>query len=193
MGSSIHRRRLIFNSYIESILITIFISLTLRYFVISPYKMPTDSMAPTILKGDFIFAYTLPYGIRLPFIDSQIGETKEIRREQVVLFRYKIDDQSLYIKRIWGLPGDKIEISKGRLKINDREIISTPERLVLKPILVPPDSVFLMGDNPQMSDDLQYWSLISKDSILGNVTYIWFSVNDSIKEIRWDRIFKRVN
>ncbi len=199
MSSSIRRRHLIFKSYIEGILITLFIAASLRFFVVAPYKMPTDSMAPTIFKNDYVFVYTLPYGINLPFLDSKIGKIPTLKLGEVLLFRYKRDDQSVFIKRVWGLPGDKVEIKEGQLWVNDQPKGATPPTLKMKPTMIPTDSLFLMCDNSQLSDDSQYWSLISKEGILGQVTHIWLSFamdsneQGSSKSLQWDRIFKKVN
>jgi signal peptidase I len=200
MSSSDRRRSLVFKTYIESILITLFIAGSLRYFVVAPYKMPTDSMAPTIFKNDYVFVYTLPYGIDIPMTDHKIGKAPETKLGQVLLFRYKLDDQSVFIKRVWGLPGDKVEIKDSQLWVNDRLMGATPAAVKMKPTMIPPDSLFLMCDNPQLSDDSQYWSLISKDRIIGQVTHIWLSFaqghdNEQSfpKTLQWDRIFKKVN
>lgn len=107
--------------YTESLLVAVILALILRFFVISAYKIPTGSMAPTLKIGDFIFAYKLPYGIPLPFSNGEKIAQKLPERGDVVVFRYPGNETVNYVKRVVGLPGDKIEIKNKKLIINDRE------------------------------------------------------------------------
>jgi signal peptidase I len=127
-------RRLLWE-YFESLVIAIFIAVTLRAFVISAYKIPTASMAPTLQPGDFVFCFKLPYGIRIPFTESKLGAGKVPDRGEVIVFRFPMDDRVSFIKRVIGLPGDKIEIKNRKLWINDKpasyEDVENPEKLML--------------------------------------------------------------
>jgi signal peptidase I len=94
----------------------------LRSFVIEPFKIPSGSMMPTLLIGDFILVNKFTYGIRLPVINRKVIEVNTPQRGDVMVFRYPPDPSLDYIKRVIGLPGDRIEYRQKRLFINGREV-----------------------------------------------------------------------
>jgi len=101
-------------SFFPVILIVFF----LRSFLVEPFKIPSGSMIPTLLVGDFIVVNKYTYGIRLPVINKKIVEMNSPQRGDVVVFRWPVDPSLDYIKRVVGLPGDKIEYLNKRLTIN---------------------------------------------------------------------------
>ena len=94
----------------------------LRSFVVEPFKIPSGSMIPTLLVGDFILVNKWTYGIRLPVINKKIIDVNQPRRGEVMVFRYPADPSLDYIKRIVGLPGDKVEYIDKRLTINGEAV-----------------------------------------------------------------------
>ena len=100
----------------------ILIVLVLRAFIAEPFRIPSGSMMPTLLVGDFILVNKFDYGIRLPVINKKIIPIGEPQRGDVVVFRYPKDPSVDYIKRIIGLPGDKIIYRNKTLYINGKEI-----------------------------------------------------------------------
>ena len=111
---------IVLREYIESLLVAIIVAVFLRIFVVSAYKIPTSSMMPTLMAGDFVFAYKMPYGIPLPFAAEKIG-VEMPKRGDVVVFRLPGNESVNYVKRVVGLPGEKIEIRNKRLFIDDVE------------------------------------------------------------------------
>ncbi len=98
----------------------------LRSFVVEPFKIPSGSMIPTLLIGDFILVNKYSYGIRLPVINKKIIDVGEPHRGDVMVFRYPVDPSLDYIKRVIGVPGDKISYKNKRLSINGVLLPETP-------------------------------------------------------------------
>jgi signal peptidase I len=91
----------------------------LRSFLFEPFRIPSGSMLPTLLVGDLILVNKFDYGIRLPVINQKIIDVGLPQRGDVMVFRYPPEPNVDYIKRVVALPGDKIEYSEQKLKIND--------------------------------------------------------------------------
>ncbi len=100
----------------------ILIVFVLRSFIVEPFKIPSGSMIPTLLIGDFIAVNKFSYGIRLPVINKKIVELGEPQRGDVVVFRYPPDPSLDYIKRVVGLPGDRVAWQDKRLTINGKPV-----------------------------------------------------------------------
>jgi signal peptidase I len=90
----------------------------IRSFWVEPFKIPSGSMKPTLLVGDFILVNKYTYGIRLPVVNKKVVDINPIRRGDVVVFRYPADPTVDYIKRVVGTPGDKITYRGKRLTVN---------------------------------------------------------------------------
>lgn len=112
--------KIVLREYLESLIVAVIVALILRFFVISAYKIPTGSMVPTLMAGDFVFAYKLPYGVPVPFTGQKFA-VRAPERGDVVVFRPPGNESVNYIKRVVGLPGERIEIRQKKLFINERE------------------------------------------------------------------------
>ncbi|WP_300726492.1 signal peptidase I [Pseudomonas sp.] len=107
--------------YGKSFFPVLFIVLVLRSFLVEPFQIPSGSMKPTLDVGDFILVNKFSYGIRLPVIDKKIIEVGDPKRGDVMVFRYPSDPSVNYIKRVVGLPGDKVRYtSDKKLYVNDQ-------------------------------------------------------------------------
>ncbi|MFT7458307.1 MAG: signal peptidase I, partial [Planctomycetota bacterium] len=94
--------------YARSFFPVFFIVLVLRSFLFEPFRIPSASMMPTLLIGDFILVNKYEYGIRLPVLHNKIIDVKTPERGDIVVFRYPEDPKIPFIKRVVGLPGDKL-------------------------------------------------------------------------------------
>jgi signal peptidase I len=104
--------------YPKSFFPIILIVFVLRSFLVEPFKIPSGSMIPTLLVGDFILVNKYTYGIRLPVINKKIIDVNSPQRGDVMVFRYPENPGLDYIKRVVGLPGDRIEYRNKRLSVN---------------------------------------------------------------------------
>lgn len=104
--------------YARSFLPIFLVVLVLRSFVVEPFRIPSGSMIPTLLIGDFILVNKFSYGIRLPVVRTKVLELGEPERGDVVVFRFPRDPKVDYIKRIVGVPGDRIGYKGKTLFVN---------------------------------------------------------------------------
>jgi signal peptidase I len=104
--------------YARSFFPVALVVLLVRSFIFEPFRIPSDSMMPTLLDGDFIIVNKFAYGLRLPVLDQKLVAIGEPRRGDVVVFRYPPDPAINYIKRLVGLPGDRVQVLSDQLIIN---------------------------------------------------------------------------
>jgi signal peptidase I len=107
---------------IRALVIAVIIAFGVRSFVIEPFKIPSGSMIPTLLVGDYILVNKFSYGLRMPFTGDVLVPVGEPTRGDVVVFRFPDDPSVDYIKRVVGVPGDRIEITGDRVYINGQLI-----------------------------------------------------------------------
>lgn len=108
--------------YARSFFPVILIVLLIRSFLFEPFRIPSDSMMPTLLDGDFIFVNKYAYGLRLPVLNTKVVPIGEPKRGDVIVFRLPSDPATNYIKRLVGLPGDHITVRGQQLFINGEKV-----------------------------------------------------------------------
>ena len=113
--------------YSRSFFPVILVVFLLRSFLVEPFKIPSGSMMPTLLVGDFILTNKFIYGIRLPIINKKIINVEEPKRGDVMVFRYPMDTSVDYIKRVVGLPGDTVQYVDKKLIINGKPVQYTAD------------------------------------------------------------------
>ena len=111
--------------YSRSLFPVILAVLVLRSFIIEPFRIPSGSMMPTLLAGDFILVNKFAYGVRLPVVDTKIIPVGKPERGDVLVFRYPKNPSIDYIKRVIGLPGDKVSYYNKQLFINGEPATQT--------------------------------------------------------------------
>src|SRR3990167_10054843 len=144
----IKKKKSTFREYFDAFFFALIIAFVLRAFLVEAFKIPTKSMVPTLLVGDHIFVNKFTYGIRIPFTKEWITEFKSPEKGELIVFFYPGSESQLiggiklpdswksiigttdYIKRVVGLPGDKITIEGNNLFVNSEKINSYP--VVLK-------------------------------------------------------------
>ncbi len=115
-------RKSALREYSESIGAAVAIAILLRAFVVEAFQIPSGSMIPTLEVGDHIFVSKFSYGINIPFSDRKLVDFGIPRRGDVVVFKYPLDPTVDYIKRVVGLPGDRLEIKANQIYVNGEPV-----------------------------------------------------------------------
>jgi len=116
----------IWREWLESLLVIAVMAIVIRSFIVAPFKIPSSSMIPTLEIGDYLFVLRYPYGLKIPMTDIQLIP-KQVERGDVAVFIYPEDKSKDYIKRIVGIPGDKIVYDSNRLSVNGVEMALSVE------------------------------------------------------------------
>ena len=119
--------------YAESFFPVLLIVLVLRSFIFEPFRIPSGSMIPTLLVGDFILVNKFAYGVRLPVVHTKVLNVGEPEAGDVAVFRFPDNPSLDYIKRVVGVPGDTIEYRDKTLTINGEKILISGEELHRNP------------------------------------------------------------
>jgi signal peptidase I len=160
-------------------------------FLLQTYRLPSGSMKPTLLAGDYLVADKLIYLIRDPV------------RGELAIFKYPKDEKRDYLKRIVGFPGEEIEIRDRRVYINgvffkedyiakNGASLSTDSLRNYGPVTVPENKFFVLGDNRDESLDSRIFGFVDKNKIEGKIRVIYWSWDRKSFRVRWQRIGKIV-
>jgi signal peptidase I len=156
----------------------------MRVFVGEASVVPTASMEGTILVGDHLFLNKMLYGPEIPLVHWRLPMLKTIHRGDIVVFRYPKDPSETFLKRVAAVGGDVIEIRDGVLFVNSRAV-SEPYAVhqgplqtaheMMKPITVPRDHLFVMGDNRDNSSDSRDWGFVPLENVIGEPLMVYWS------------------
>lgn len=167
-------------SWVQVFVIALFGAWLLQNYVVVNATVPTGSMTSTINIGDRVLANRLAY---------KFGE---IKRGDIIIFKYPDNEELLYVKRVIGLPGDQIEIHDQKVTVNGQvlngDYLLEPTLYDWGPYNVPEDSYFCMGDNRNSSADSRYWdnTYVSHDKILGKVFLRYFPKFSTYKSVSYN-------
>ena len=189
------KRKSVLREYAEAIVIAVVLALFIRTFVVQAFKIPSGSMKPTLLVGDHILVNKFIYGIKIPFSDKTIIKLGKPKRGDVVVFKYPLDTKKDYIKRVIGLPGDKVELKNKQLFINGR-VTDDPHASYsiygnlrnFGPVSVPAHHLFVMGDNRDESSDSRVWGFVPDAYLKGKAFLIYWSWDSRDFGVRWSRL-----
>ena len=178
------------------------------------YSVPTGSMKPTIIEGDRIFVNKLAYQLQLPLSNISVMEWGQPERGDIVVFESKAADERL-IKRVIGIPGDRVEMNNNQLVINDthvtyyktnqpgveEEVLDTLQHQVqftgspsfpsFKSVEVPDGHILVLGDNRNNSADSRYYGFVPFSEIQGKATTVVASLDpENYYKPRTNRVLK---
>ena len=176
--------------------------LVLRSFLVEPFQIPTGSMIPTLKVGDFILVNKYAYGIRLPVVGTKILDVGDPERGDSMVF-IPPHEEEYFIKRVIGLPGDRVRYQNKTLYINGVEQTQVFQREVrdfrprqlefeetfgdrphaiyrnlyndprIQKWVVPEGHYFMMGDNRDQSNDSRFWGFVPDENVVGRAFAVW--------------------
>jgi signal peptidase I len=189
------RDKSVFREYFELIAETAVFVFFVMTFVVQAFQIPTGSMEPTLLVGDFLLVNKLAYSNHSSGLEKAILPRKDINRHDIVVFKYPNELTKDFVKRVIALEGQKVEIRDKQVFVNDEPLeemykYHSDNQVYTKteyyqyddvirdnygPVEVPPGHCFVMGDNRDNSMDSRYWGFLPMTHIKGRPWVIYFS------------------
>ena len=207
-------KKSIVREYFESLVIAVILALFVRTWVFQAFQIPTGSMEPNLLVGDHLIVNKMIFAPAVTGLERAILPDRDIRRGDIVVFKYPKNPERDFIKRVIGLPGDRLELHRKQVYINGQPIeqpyahfleatsTSGPAKVEdvreeYGPLTVPSGQYFMMGDNRDNSEDSRYWGFMPLSYVKGKALFIYFSIDQSkpggfFSNIQWGRILGRV-
>ena len=189
------REKSLFREYFELIAETAIFVFFVMTYVVQAFQIPSGSMEPTLLVGDFLLVNKFIYARPIDSFEAAVMPSRELKRKDIIVFKYPRDLSKDFVKRVIALEGEKIEIKNKQVFINDRPIdepykVHNDSQIFEKgnyyqyddvirdnygPVVVPPGHLFAMGDNRDNSLDSRYWSFVTLYYVKGRPWVIYFS------------------
>ena len=196
--------------YARSFFPVLAVVFVLRSFLVEPFQIPSSSMVPTLQVGDYILVNKYTYGIRLPVLRTKVLSLNEPDRGDVMVFFPPHMNDTYFIKRVVGLPGDTVTYRNKVLYVNGERLPRQPVAELAVPdgryniglealgdsnhlmqvdrqrpgrdfsVMVQPGHYFMMGDNRDNSSDSRIWGQVPEQDIVGKAFAIW---------MHWDSFF----
>jgi signal peptidase I len=208
-------KKSVFREYFESLVVAVILALFVRTWVFQAFQIPTGSMENNLLIGDHLIINKMVFAPAVTAFERALLPDRQIKRGDIVVFKFPQDPERDFIKRVIGLPGDKLELHHKRVLINGKELsepyvqyLEPPDpnaapklddvREEYGPVIVPSGQYFMMGDNRDNSQDSRYWGFMPASYVKGEALFIYFSFTEGaplskfFSGIRWNRIFGRV-
>ncbi|MFQ5952363.1 MAG: signal peptidase I [Candidatus Omnitrophota bacterium] len=183
--------------WIKPILIAAVLALIIRTFVIQPFKIPSNSMYPTLKPGDRIFASKFIYGAKIPFTNIRLPKVREPEFGDIVIFLSPVEKKKYLVKRYIAGGGETVQIKDGNLFVDGEEKFilveeekntgSETQRRVFyfareaygpegKVIRVPEGHFYVLGDNSANSRDSRYWGFAPEKNMVGKAFVIYWPI-----------------
>ena len=188
--------------YFESIVVAVILALFIRTFVVQAFKIPTGSMEENLLIGDHLLVNKFVFGQTASGLEQSLLPITTIERGDVIVFKFPVEPERDFIKRVIGLPGETVEVRDRKIFINGtpiddphahyllpasspdyHEVTSFDVRERYGPVTVPANHYFMMGDNRDNSQDSRYWGFLPRDLVKGKALVIYWSYEAEREEI----------
>ena len=188
--------------YFESIVIAVILALFIRTWVVQAFKIPTGSMENNLLVGDHLLVNKAVFSPMAFAAEAAVLPNGSVERGDIVVFKFPLDPERDFIKRVIGLPGEKVELRNKTVYINDEPLsepylpshmtrlvpgaVAVSQRDNHGPTSVPDGHYFMMGDNRDNSEDSRYWGTLPHDHIKGKAVVVYWSYDAGAPEIILD-------
>ena len=184
-------KKSVVREYFESIVIAVILALFVRTWAVQAFKIPTGSMENNLLIGDHLLVNKFVFGPAAG-AERAVLPMRDIRRGDIVVFKYPDEPERDFIKRVIGLPGETLELRNKKVYVNGQpldepyvhflepahhaqEVTSFDVRERYGPVTVPAGQYFVMGDNRDKSQDSRYWGFLPRGYIKGKALMIYWS------------------
>jgi len=195
-------KKSIIREYTGAVIIGLVLVLVIPTFVVQAFKIPSESMEPTLEIGDHLLVNKFIYGIKIPFTSINLFSWNSPQRGDVIVFIYPMEPDKDFIKRVIGVGGDTVKIVNKHLYINGVEVPDPHavyrENTILMgdeqkpdnfgPVTIPQGSLFVLGDNRDYSLDSRSWGFVSSKDVVGKAFAIYWSWNSQESMVRWNRL-----
>jgi signal peptidase I len=159
--------------------------LLIQSTIVQARVIPSGSMENTLLIGDHLLVSRFGYDAGVPLTSWHVSLWRDPQRQQVIVFHPPFAGGNDYIKRVIGVPGDRLEIRNGVVWINGKPLdepyvtfpMSTTEKYAYQSVTVPRHHYFVMGDNRGNSYDSRFWGFVPRENIIGTPLFIYMSVD----------------
>jgi signal peptidase I len=200
--------------YFESIVIAVILALFIRTWVVQAFKIPTGSMENNLLVGDHLLVDKFVFSPAPSAIERALLPVRQVKRGDVVVFKYPVEPERDFIKRVIGLPGETLEVRGKVVHINGKPLTEPyvhflrplgsggeafDRRDDYGPVTVPHGHYFVMGDNRDNSQDSRFWGFLSADFIKGKALMVYWSyepedgdVTSFLTGTRWNRLLHQI-
>jgi signal peptidase I len=180
----------IIRDYAETILICAVFVIFTRAFIFQQSKIPSGSMQDTLEIGDYIMVNRYVYSPAATALERALLPVRDVKRLDIVVFKFPTEPETDYIKRVIALPGETVEVREGNVLVNGQPIAEAyvnPEyqkKSTDFPLTtVPENSYFVMGDHRDRSSDSRVWGFVPRELIKGRAFLIWWSYPEGPNEI----------
>jgi signal peptidase I len=174
--------------WFKPILIAAILALFIRTFVAQPFKIPSNSMYPTLKPGDRIFVNKFIYGARIPFTDIAFPKIRAPKAGDIVVFISPIEKKKFLVKRFIAYGGESVEIKDGGIYIDGKRLETPPMNKIFyysrgdygqenKVIEVPKGYFYVLGDNSPNSMDSRYWGFVPDKNLVGKAFVIHWPIS----------------
>jgi signal peptidase I len=190
--------------YFESIAIAVILALFIRTFVVQAFKIPTGSMENNLLIGDHLLVNKFVFGPTASRVENALLPVRDIRRGDIVVFKFPQEPERDFIKRVIGLPGETLELKHKKVYINGtaldepyvhflvppsadgQEVAPFDLRESYGPVTVPDGQYFVMGDNRDNSQDSRWWGYLPRTLVKGKALMIYWSFESDRNDYQQD-------
>lgn len=181
----------VIRDYVETILVCVIFVIFSRAFAFQQSKIPSGSMEDTLLIGDYIMVNRFVYAPTVFEWEKRFLPIRDVRRGDIIVFKFPNEPEIDYIKRIVALPGDAVEMKRGYLYVNGVEVkepyvkdaYRRLDQPLPTPITVGPGQYFAMGDHRDRSADSRVWGPVPRELIKGRALLIWWSYEELASDV----------